>query len=53
MRGKLLEILGDCSRPEPDFSEQPTVILIVGVNGSGKTTSIAKLAHRFQGRVSP
>ena len=25
----------------------PTVILIVGVNGSGKTTSIAKLAHRF------
>ncbi len=27
----------------------PTVILIVGVNGSGKTTSIAKLAHRFKG----
>ncbi|HYF52072.1 MAG TPA: signal recognition particle-docking protein FtsY [Planctomycetota bacterium] len=27
---------------------QPTVILIVGVNGSGKTTSIAKLAHRFK-----
>ncbi len=26
----------------------PTVILIVGVNGSGKTTSIAKLAHRFK-----
>ncbi len=24
------------------------VVLIVGVNGSGKTTSIAKLAHRFQ-----
>jgi fused signal recognition particle receptor len=27
---------------------QPTVILIVGVNGSGKTTSIAKLANRFK-----
>ncbi len=27
---------------------QPTVILIVGVNGSGKTTSIAKLAHRYK-----
>jgi len=27
----------------------PTVILIVGVNGSGKTTSIAKLAHRLKG----
>jgi fused signal recognition particle receptor len=26
----------------------PTVILIVGVNGSGKTTSIAKLAQRFK-----
>ncbi len=26
----------------------PTVILVVGVNGSGKTTTIAKLAHRFQ-----
>ena len=25
----------------------PTVILVVGVNGSGKTTSIAKLAYRF------
>jgi len=26
----------------------PTVILVAGVNGSGKTTSIAKLAYRFQ-----
>src|SRR5439155_21266758 len=26
----------------------PTVIMIAGVNGSGKTTSIAKLARRFQ-----
>jgi fused signal recognition particle receptor len=33
-------------------SEPPSVYLIVGVNGVGKTTSIAKLAHRFksQGR---
>ncbi|MEN6351597.1 MAG: signal recognition particle-docking protein FtsY [Syntrophomonas sp.] len=29
-------------------SEKPTVILVVGVNGTGKTTSIAKLAHRFK-----
>jgi len=28
-------------------SEKPTVILVVGVNGSGKTTSIAKLAHHL------
>lgn len=26
----------------------PTIILVVGVNGSGKTTSIAKLAYRFK-----
>jgi len=30
-----------------DWSTRPTVILIVGVNGSGKTTTIAKLAQRF------
>jgi fused signal recognition particle receptor len=32
----------------PDFSQKPMVILIVGVNGSGKTTTIAKLAHHFK-----
>lgn len=31
-------------------AEKPTVILIVGVNGSGKTTSIAKLAGWLQGQ---
>ncbi len=33
--------------PALEFPAQPTVILIVGVNGSGKTTSIAKLGQRF------
>ena len=33
---------------DPDHGETPYVILVVGVNGVGKTTSIAKLAHRFQ-----
>jgi fused signal recognition particle receptor len=35
----------------PDFLEfktKPTVIILVGVNGSGKTTSAAKLAYRYQ-----
>lgn len=27
--------------------EQPAVILVVGVNGGGKTTTIGKLAHKF------
>ncbi len=33
--------------PQIDFSSKPTVILVVGVNGSGKTTSIAKLGKRY------
>lgn len=33
--------------PEMTFPVKPTVILVVGVNGSGKTTSIAKLGHRL------
>jgi len=33
--------------PSFELDGDPTVILIVGVNGSGKTTSIAKLGYRF------
>ena len=33
---------------EAELSETPLVVLVVGVNGAGKTTSIAKLAHHFQ-----
>lgn len=33
--------------PTLDFKDKPTIILIVGVNGSGKTTTIAKLGKRF------
>lgn len=33
--------------PDIEFPATPTVILIVGVNGSGKTTTIAKLAKRY------
>jgi len=53
VREKLREILLerlDQPPSELDFSRKPTVLLIVGVNGSGKTTSIAKLAHRFAGQ---
>jgi fused signal recognition particle receptor len=34
--------------PEIKFDDQPSVILIVGVNGSGKTTNMAKLGVRYQ-----
>lgn len=33
--------------PAMDWSARPSVILVVGVNGSGKTTTIAKLGKRF------
>lgn len=43
------ELLARLEKPSlPDFSIQPTVIMLVGVNGSGKTTSAAKLAYGFQ-----
>ena len=50
----LREILREEMEPagEMDLSGTPAVILVIGVNGVGKTTSIAKLAHyyREQGR---
>jgi fused signal recognition particle receptor len=33
--------------PVINFSSKPSIILVVGVNGSGKTTTIAKLGKRF------
>ena len=53
VRSRLRAILLAKLPPTPAeiaFDAKPTVVLVVGVNGSGKTTSIAKLAHRFQKR---
>lgn len=33
--------------PKPDLSEKPHVIMVIGVNGVGKTTTIGKLAAKF------
>lgn len=32
----------------PNWKDKPAVVMVVGVNGSGKTTTIAKLGQRFQ-----
>ena len=32
-----------------DLTTQPSVVLVIGVNGVGKTTSIGKIAHRMKG----
>jgi fused signal recognition particle receptor len=46
LRGELRKRL---DAPSPlAFQDHPTVILVVGVNGSGKTTTLAKLSARFQ-----
>jgi fused signal recognition particle receptor len=45
---ELAKILAPVATPlEIDAFPRPQVILVVGVNGSGKTTTIAKLAHLF------
>ena len=48
LRGILLETLGQGRTELAWASSPPTVFLVVGVNGVGKTTAIAKLAHRFR-----
>ncbi len=46
---EIADILRKVARPlEVTAFPRPQVILVVGVNGSGKTTTIAKLAHLFQ-----
>ncbi|MGH8181959.1 MAG: signal recognition particle-docking protein FtsY [Steroidobacteraceae bacterium] len=48
LRDAVVEILEPCARPLViDESRRPFVILVVGVNGSGKTTTIGKLARRL------
>ncbi|RLT12463.1 MAG: signal recognition particle-docking protein FtsY [Planctomycetota bacterium] len=47
IRRELLERLQQASSELIKAESGPTVILVTGVNGSGKTTSIAKLAHRL------
>jgi fused signal recognition particle receptor len=46
VREELLSLLGS-SEPLTISEAKPHVILMIGVNGSGKTTTIGKLAHRF------
>ncbi len=49
LRAALLALLAPCAQPLaiPDYI-RPFVLLMVGVNGVGKTTTIGKLAQRFQ-----
>ncbi|MCB9877288.1 MAG: signal recognition particle-docking protein FtsY [Planctomycetes bacterium] len=48
LRERLLERLAGCEGQIARAPTAPTVILVVGVNGAGKTTSIAKLANHLK-----
>jgi fused signal recognition particle receptor len=48
IRQYLLEVLEATERPLPQVAEPPAIIMVVGVNGAGKTTSIGKLTRRLQ-----
>jgi fused signal recognition particle receptor len=52
VREQIARILLADPTPIHRANGKPTVILMVGVNGTGKTTSTAKLAHYLQGRGS-
>lgn len=47
IKGQLLQLVSQPAQPICYAAEGPTVVMVVGVNGSGKTTSIAKLARMF------
>ena len=45
---EISRILDPVARPMPIYQKRPQVVLVVGVNGSGKTTTIGKLASQFR-----
>lgn len=48
LKEELRAMLTDAPAFEMEAKRQLTVVMIVGVNGSGKTTTIGKLAHRYK-----
>lgn len=48
LKQTLMEILSDVEEFQEDMTNKPYVILVSGVNGAGKTTSIAKLANMYK-----
>lgn len=48
LAAEVARIMGPVARPMPIYPKKPQVVLVVGVNGSGKTTTIGKLASQFK-----
>lgn len=49
LASEVARILEPVARPLPLYAAKPQVVLVVGVNGSGKTTTIGKLASQLRG----
>ena len=49
VRDELTALMGEVHRPLTMAPRAPTVLLLIGLHGSGKTTTAAKLAKRIQG----
>ena len=47
MAQEIARVMEPVARPLPLYAKKPQVVLVVGVNGSGKTTTIGKLASQF------
>jgi len=47
LKKEIMNLFADLP-PASDLDNPPCIVIMVGVNGGGKTTSLAKLAHRFQ-----
>lgn len=45
---EVARIMAPVAKPMPIYAKRPQVVLVVGVNGSGKTTTIGKLASHFK-----
>lgn len=45
---EIAQVMEPVARPLPIYPKTPQVVLVVGVNGSGKTTTIGKLASQFK-----
>jgi fused signal recognition particle receptor len=48
LAAEVARIMTPVARPMPIYAKKPQVVLVVGVNGSGKTTTIGKLASQFR-----
>jgi fused signal recognition particle receptor len=49
LEAEITRIMEPVARPLPLYPRKPQVVLVVGVNGSGKTTTIGKLASQLKG----